>query len=148
MGKSAVAAAGFMIIPRHILGGRGHPAPSDTLNIGCVGVGGQGSSDIRSVSSENIVALCDVDDEMIAKFLKSERNDPEKQPMYDKAHRYRDFRVMLEKEKSIDAITVDGTLATAQLTCIAHDGTEWAYEFEFENGEGGWENTGHSGTPS
>ena len=106
MGKSAAAAAGFMIVPRHVLGGPGCPPPSDTLNIGCVGVGGQGSYDIRSVSTENIVALCDVDDEMIAEFLKSEQNVPEKHPMYDKPLKYRDFRIMLEKEKSIDAVTV------------------------------------------
>ena len=31
------------------------------LNIACIGVGGKGLSDVRGVSSENIVALCDVD---------------------------------------------------------------------------------------
>lgn len=106
LGQSAMAAAGLMIVPRHVLGGPGQTAPSDLLNIGCVGVGGKGSSDIRSLSSENIIALCDVDDTQTARFLKSRRNDPEKQPMFEKANKYKDFRVMLEKEKSIDAITV------------------------------------------
>lgn len=106
LGKSAMATAGFMIVPRHVLGGPGQTAPSDLLNIGCVGVGGKGSSDIRSLSSENIIALCDVDDIQTARFLKSRRNTPEKLAMYEKAGKYRDFRVMLEKEKSIDAITV------------------------------------------
>ena len=106
LGRTATAAAAFMIVPRHVLGGSGYSAPSDTLNIGCVGVGGKGSSDIRSVSSENVVALCDVDDTMMAKFLKSPRNEPQHIEMYDKANKYRDFRIMLEKEKSIDAITV------------------------------------------
>ena len=46
MGSTAAAAAGLMIVPRHVLGGKGYQAPSDTLNIGCVGVGGKGSSDI------------------------------------------------------------------------------------------------------
>jgi predicted dehydrogenase len=71
-----------------------------------VGVGGQGTSDIWNVSSENIVALCDVDDTHMADFLKHKRNDPKNQPMYDKANKYRDFRIMLEKEKNLDAITV------------------------------------------
>lgn len=106
IGTSALATAGFMIVPRHVLGGPGQTAPSDRLNIGAVGVGGKGSSDIRSISTENIVALCDVDDTQTARFLKSRRNTPEIQPMFDKANKYRDFRVMLDKEKSIDAITV------------------------------------------
>jgi len=106
LGTSATAAAGLMIVPRHVLGGPGNTAPSDKLNIGAVGVGGKGSSDIWSVSSENVIALCDVDDTQMAKFLKHERNDPQHQPMYDKANKYRDFRIMLEKEKSLDAIMV------------------------------------------
>jgi predicted dehydrogenase len=121
LGTSATAAAGLMVIPRHVLGGPNHTAPSDKLNIGCVGVGGKGTSDIRSVSSENIVALCDVDDIQMAKFLKHERNNPQHQPMYDKAIKYRDFRIMLEKEKSLDAITVttpDHTHAVIALMAI------------------------------
>jgi predicted dehydrogenase len=106
IGKSAAAAAGLMIVPRYVLGGRGFKAPSDTLNIGCVGVMGKGQSDIASCSTENIVAVCDVDDEMMAQFLKSEHNTPEQQDKYSRAVKYRDFREMLEKEKDIDAVTV------------------------------------------
>jgi predicted dehydrogenase len=106
MGRTAAAAAGLMIVPRHVLGGRGYQAPSDTLNIGCVGVWGKGASDIASVSTENIVAVCDVDDEMMAKFLYNGENTPEQKAKYDKANKYRDFREMLGKEKSIDAVTV------------------------------------------
>jgi len=121
MGRTAAAAAGLMIVPRHVLGGPGYTAPSDTLNIGCIGVGGKGSSDIRSCSGENIVALCDVDDSMVARLLKSDRNTPEQKAMYDKAGKYRDFRVMLEQEKSIDAITVstpDHTHAVAAMMAM------------------------------
>jgi predicted dehydrogenase len=106
LGTSAAAAAGLMIVPRHVLGGPGYKTPSDTLNIGCVGVGGKGTSDIWSVSTENVVALCDVDDTQMAQFLKHERNEPQFQPMYDKANKYMDYRLMLEKEKNIDAVTV------------------------------------------
>lgn len=121
MGRSAAAAAGLMIVPRHVLGGRGYTAPSDTLNIGCIGVGGKGSSDIRSCSGENIVALCDVDDTQMARFLKSDHSTPEQKAMYDKAGKYRDFRVMLEEEKGIDAVTVsppDHTHAVAAMTAM------------------------------
>jgi predicted dehydrogenase len=106
MGRTAAAAAGLMVVPRHILGGKVFTAPSDTLNIGCVGVWGKGASDIASVSTENIVALCDVDDEMMARFVNNEENTPEQQAKYERANKYRDFREMLDKEKSIDAITV------------------------------------------
>ena len=58
---STTALAAFTIIPRHVLAQSGEQAPSDRMNIGCVGVGGmQGGNDVRSVSSENIYALCDV----------------------------------------------------------------------------------------
>lgn len=106
IGHTATAAAGMMIIPRHVLGGPGYKAPSDTLNIACVGVGGKGTSDIRSVSTENVVALVDVDETRIAQFLRSDRNTPEQQAMYNKANQYQDFRLMLEVEKNIDAVTV------------------------------------------
>src|SRR5262245_51540938 len=52
--------AGVAIVPRHVLG-RGQTAPSDTMNVACVGVGGQGRSDMINLASQNIVALCDVD---------------------------------------------------------------------------------------
>jgi predicted dehydrogenase len=56
----ALTGAGLTIVPRHVLG-RGFTAPSDTLNIAAVGVGGQGRSDLINLASENVVAICDVD---------------------------------------------------------------------------------------
>jgi predicted dehydrogenase len=106
MGRSAVAAAGLMIVPRRVLGGRGYLAPSDTLNIGCVGAWGRGADDTAAVSTENIVAICEVDDEMLARLLTRSENTPEQQAKYEKANKYRDFRMMLDKEKNLDAITV------------------------------------------
>jgi predicted dehydrogenase len=58
--RVAVTSAGFAIVPRHVLG-RGFTAPSDTLNIAAVGVGGMGRSNLVNLASENIVAMCDVD---------------------------------------------------------------------------------------
>ena len=108
LGGTAAGAAAFMIVPRHVLGGPGYVAPSDKLNIGCVGVGGKGRSDIESVSSENIVALCDVDDIMMGNFKKHARENDKKNliELFEKANKYRDYRVMLEREKSLDAITI------------------------------------------
>ena len=55
---ASASAASVMIVPRHVLGGAGLQAPSDTLNIG---VGGRGRADARGCGSENIAALCDAD---------------------------------------------------------------------------------------
>ena len=63
---TAAAAAGWMIMPRRVLGGPGHIAPSDRINIGCIAVGGRGFDDIRSAAAENVVALCDVDNTQMA----------------------------------------------------------------------------------
>ncbi|HOI44892.1 MAG TPA: Gfo/Idh/MocA family oxidoreductase, partial [Candidatus Aminicenantes bacterium] len=118
---AAAAAAGFMIVPRHVLGGKGYTPPSDKLNIGCIGTGGKGTSDIQAVSTENVVALTDVDDTMMLRLLKAEENSPEQAAMFAKAAKYRDFRQMLEKEKSLDAVTVstpDHTHAVAAMMAI------------------------------
>jgi predicted dehydrogenase len=53
--------AALTILPRHVLG-RGMPAPSDTVNVAAIGIGGRGGSDLAAVLNQNIVAVCDVDD--------------------------------------------------------------------------------------
>lgn len=68
----------------------------DRLNIAAVGIGGVGSSYIKGCSTENIVALCDVDDALAAKVFTA----------YPKASRYRDYREMLEREKDVDAVII------------------------------------------
>jgi predicted dehydrogenase len=95
--ESAAGVAAFTIVPRHVLGGPGHTPPSEKLNIAGIGVGGQGGGDLRQLEFENIVALCDVD-QVRAKGT-FER--------FPNAKKYRDFRVMLDKEdKNIDAVVV------------------------------------------
>ncbi|MBP1635469.1 MAG: iolG 6 [Acidobacteria bacterium] len=94
--KSAAATSGVMIVPRRVLGGPGRVPPSDRLNIAGIGVGGQGGADLSKVEKENIVALCDADWERAAPAFKR----------YPGAQRYKDFRVMLEKQKDIDAVIV------------------------------------------
>lgn len=111
LGDVAKAGLAFTIVPRHVLG-RGYRAPSDTLNIACIGVGGMGRSDVRGISDENVYALCDVD-------WKSAR---ESFTNYPEAKRYRDFREMLERDTAnIDAVTVstpDHTHAVAAVMAL------------------------------
>jgi predicted dehydrogenase len=95
MAAAAGAAAAFTLVPGNVLG-RDESAPSNKLNIAGVGVGGMGGNYIKNVSSENIVALCDVDDKHAAGVYRQ----------YPKAKLYRDFRRMLEKEKNLDAVVI------------------------------------------
>src|SRR5213593_4644754 len=89
--------AAFQIVPAHVLGGPHGAAPSQKLNIACIGAGGRGRASVDGCSGENIVALCDVDD----------RQAKDAYVKYPDARRYRDFRKMLDElEKSIDAVTV------------------------------------------
>ena len=61
-------AAALTIVPRHVLG-RGFQAPSDLVNVAVVGVTGMGASNTRAVMSQNIVALCDVDLDLLDRTL-------------------------------------------------------------------------------
>jgi predicted dehydrogenase len=94
--SAAAATAGFTIVPRHVLGGQGVTAPSDKLNLAAVGVGGMGKSNLLRCETENIVALCDVDFELADPVFKK----------YPGARQYKDFRVMLDEQKDIDAVIV------------------------------------------
>ncbi|MGH9800105.1 MAG: Gfo/Idh/MocA family protein, partial [Blastocatellia bacterium] len=60
---ATLAAASPMIVPRHVLGGVGFTAPSDTVNFALIGCGGQGRTDAAELvaGGQNMVALCDVD---------------------------------------------------------------------------------------
>ena len=101
----ATTAAGITIVPRHVLGA-GFQAPSDTVNVAIVGYAhGMGSSNMNNVAkSDNIVALCDVDDGPAAQAAIQRRGVVAKAA--PKAVNYKDFRVMLEKQKDIDAVLV------------------------------------------
>lgn len=106
---AASAVAAFTIVPRHVLG-MGVTPPSDKLDIACIGVGGRGGDNVRGVSGENIVALCDVDLRRADRSLKE----------HPKAKRYRDFRKMLDKiDKQIDAVVVSTPDHTHAVACMA-----------------------------
>jgi predicted dehydrogenase len=64
----------FTILPRHVLG-RGFQAPSDTVNIATVGIGGMGGTNTRKLMSQNIVAVCDVDWSLLDGALTRFKND-------------------------------------------------------------------------
>ena len=90
---AAAAVAAFTYIPGRVLAA----SPNNKLNIAGIGVGGQGGGDIGNVSSENIVALCDVDENRASGTFNKHPN----------AKKYKDFRLMLDKEdRNIDAVVI------------------------------------------
>jgi predicted dehydrogenase len=162
LGTATAAAAAFTIIPRHVMGGKGYTAPSDTVNVAGIGIGSQGGGDIQQIATPdvpivrpqrnmngtpmtkeqiaarearmaemarrnappagatgaaantnatvqmgaagsgnviklaNIYALCDVDSNYAGHVFAG----------YPKAKIYSDWREMLDKEKSIDAVVI------------------------------------------
>ena len=72
-------------------------SPNEKLNIAMIGIGGRGSGNLGAVGDENIVALCDVDDQRAGKAFDK----------FPKAKKYIDYRRMLEEmESQIDAVVV------------------------------------------
>jgi hypothetical protein len=110
---SAVPQGGFGSTPS--LRSLGYKSLNDKLNIAAIGVGTRGPEILRGVAgSENIVALCDVNDAKAAPTFAK----------YEKAKRYRDFRKMIETEGSnIDAVmiaTPDHNHTPTALFCMQH----------------------------
>jgi predicted dehydrogenase len=108
-------AMGAMIVPRHVLGGVGYQAPSDTLNIAIVGAGGMGAENAQELGTENIIAVCDVDHGLVAKKADERSRDGDGNPrekgvrwleQYTSANKYEDFREMLDRERDMDAVLI------------------------------------------
>ena len=83
----------------------------EKLNIAIIGAGGQGASNLKNVSSENIVVLCDVDEQRAKEAFQK----------YPKAAKYQDFRKLLDERKDIDAVVIstpDHTHAAATMMAL------------------------------
>ena len=116
---ASVTAGCATIVPRHVVGGSGQVAPSDKVNIALVGAGGQGRTNARSLFKHDdaqIVAIADpaayfdlerfyyrgmAGREPVREEI--ERHYGSKTPNY-KVAEYEDFREMLDREESIDAV--------------------------------------------
>jgi predicted dehydrogenase len=146
MRNAALAGAAFTILPRHVLGGPRHIAPSDRVNIAGVGVGGMGRANMQALSGMNLVAMCDVDwsyvDARYADIPKqieaankrlTEATDAKQkdqaqsqikswqqlQAQLPKTKRYTDYREMLAKQKNIDAVVIATPDHTHALIALA-----------------------------
>jgi predicted dehydrogenase len=83
-------------------------SPSDKLNLAIVGTTGRGGANLKEVTDENIVALCDVDDQRMALVAAK----------FPGAKTYNDWRKMLE-QRDIDAVIVSTTEHTHALITLA-----------------------------
>ena len=117
--RTATAVAAFSVVPRHVLGGPKFVAPSEKINIAIVGCGGQGRENVRALFNHpdvQIIAVADpIESENLDAFYfkgnagrlpvkaEIEKHYAGSTPNFKVAD-YEDFRVMLEKEKAIDAI--------------------------------------------
>lgn len=97
--KRSMAASAVWVTPFNIL--KAGPSPNSKLNIACIGVGNQGSENAQTLSrTDNIVALCDVDEAWAGKGIK-------KFESLQKAKLWTDYRVMFDKVgKEIDAVCI------------------------------------------
>jgi len=96
---SAIATANLLLQPGRAPGAPRRLAPNEKLNLGFIGVAGQGGANIGEITGAedvNVAALCDVDEDRL-------KGAGQKLPG---AKRYRDFRKLLETEKTLDAVVV------------------------------------------
>ena len=88
-------------------------SPNGKLSIAVIGTGGRGGSNLQSVSSENIVALCDVNAKMLDSAAARHPN----------ALKFTDFRKLFDHAKSFDAVVVstcEHTHAFATMLALKH----------------------------
>ncbi|MCX7427464.1 MAG: Gfo/Idh/MocA family oxidoreductase [Planctomycetia bacterium] len=72
-------------------------SPNDKLNLALIGLGGRGADNLNSLASENIVALCDVDDHRAGNAYER----------FPQAKKFYDYREMLDRMNSqIDAVVI------------------------------------------
>lgn len=96
--KAGAAASLPVVVPRRVLGGAGYQAPSDTVNVAGIGVGGVGGGNIGAVAdTENIVALADIDHDLASDTFEA----------HPDAATYFDYRRMFDEMGSeIDAVVI------------------------------------------
>lgn len=117
--QSTSASAGFLIVPRYVLGGKGFTAPSDMVNVGIVGVGGRGRQNVANLLAlEDVRVSCMADPaeywDLSEFYYRSSAGRGPVSDMIDQHYsakdmagdvkEYEDFRVMLEQESDLDAI--------------------------------------------
>ena len=109
----SAAAGASLVCTGPVVLARAARSPNEKLDIAVIGVAGRGAANLRAVSGETIVALCDIDAKRLAGAAKQ----------FPKAKTYADFRKMLrETGRTVDAVVVstpDHTHAPASAMALA-----------------------------
>lgn len=93
----AAGAAGAGVWLGTAVESKGAEAANEKLNLAVVGVGGRGAQNLPAIDGQNIVALCDVDDQRAGKAYEK----------YPQARKFYDFRRMFDAmESQIDAVVI------------------------------------------
>ena len=112
--RGAKMAAGAVAAPRAALASSRRP-PSEKLNVGIVGVGGQGTENALELGSEHVTAICDVDFGVVHQRVQERLVDYDGNPsekgrrwreQFLQARQYVDFREMLDQERELDAVVI------------------------------------------
>jgi predicted dehydrogenase len=112
---AAAATFGFQVVPSHVVRAQeGKPSPNSKIRLAVIGCGGQGEGDLNNMATEDIVALCDVDDRRAAGSFNK----------FPQAKRFKDFRKMFDNMAGqIDAVLVatpDHTHYVASMAAMQH----------------------------
>jgi len=106
--NTGIATAGLRL---GVLNGFGRgDSPNNKLNIGIIGAANRAQANIAGVAGQNIVAVCDIDDNYLAAVAQR----------FPQARAYHDFRELLE-QRNIDAVvisTADHTHAVATMAAL------------------------------
>ena len=134
-----LAGAAPLVIPRNVLGGAGHAAPSDKLLIGVIGTGGRGKHLIEGIFAHDdaqVIAICDVTEQAdysrfyyrgvsgrgpVRKLVEDHYRAKAPPGAAVSCTAHVDFRKLLETEKAVDAVMVatpDHTHAVVGLAAI------------------------------
>ncbi len=119
LARSGIALTALQLVPRHVLGGPGYVAPSEKLNLALIGCGGQGRTNMQALFQHADVQIMAVADpiehhNLDAYYYKGEagrlpirasieKHYQPKTPNHKVAD-YEDFRLLLEREKAVDAV--------------------------------------------
>lgn len=97
--RTSAIAAGAAAFANSALARPRRISPGDKLNLAIIGAGGRGAANLSEVKSENIVALCDVNEENLNAAAAK----------HPQARKYTDFRKLYNESKDIDAVVVSTT---------------------------------------
>lgn len=119
----ALAAAAPLFLPNSARASARRYAANERLHVACIGLGNQMQGHLREITANlghDIIAVCDVDSGRVAESAKT---IPEVMP---KANVYKDYRKLLETEKSLDAVIIatpdhwHATICTAAIRAGKH----------------------------